>query len=477
MRFLKSAIGIVRRRFVSGKVIVLLVIAASHIDAFAYANGGIYYQGQLAVNSAWIGPAATQAALCAMNAEPAAYNPYGSSWAYVSGSLGFRNGSCYQTFRNASQNTTTEYNVSGVQQVYCGTGHYPDASNTVCTPVVTCAGYANAVAAATAYQWLKTPITCDAPDTNGFVNCHGIGPTGKNDTQQIACNGGVSGPNAGPIPAPTPSPAPAVDVNFPKCPVGSYQYTDTDGSTSCAINGITVSNTTSCGSLNYGSVNGSMVCLPANPAPTVASAAADAATSKAAAAKAAGAGTAGAQSAATGASSDAQRASDASNSLPTDSATAASAARAIAAAKQAAGYAGVPYTGPGGAMNGTASASAPAASVVVCGVPGSPKCQMDETGTPNGQGSFDGAKSDLNQAVNDHIGHLGDVTSESGKDASWGWLPVMPTGTCTPFKMGEFAAVDWCGIVPTLQQITSWMLGFLTCLSCLSMVNRAIRGA
>lgn len=111
-----------------------------------------------------------------------------------------------------------------------------------------------------------------------------------------------------------------------------------------------------------------------------------------------------------------------------------------------------------------------------CGGPGRPACKMDEAGTPDGTSAFNTAKTALDQAVSDHVGQLGNVVSDAGKDASWGWLPQLPTGNCTPFVMASLGSVDWCPIVPKLKEIMSWILGTLTALSILSMVHKTIRG-
>jgi hypothetical protein len=111
-----------------------------------------------------------------------------------------------------------------------------------------------------------------------------------------------------------------------------------------------------------------------------------------------------------------------------------------------------------------------------CGGPGRAACKIDESGTSDGSTAFNQAKTSLDQAVNDHVGRLGEVVSDANKDAGWGWMPQLPQGNCTPFTMGTLGAVDWCPIVPTLKLITSWMLGMLTALSILSMVHKTIRG-
>ncbi len=358
---------------------------------------------------------------------------------------------------------------------------YDSSVGSCVSPPPNCAGDVSAVASATRMHWIVAPITCDAIDANGNALCHGTNPqTGKPDSQNIACNGGFAGPAAGPIPAPVPSPPPQVNVDFPKCPAGSYEYVDTDGSTSCSVNGITVSSAaTPCGSVNYGSVNGTMVCLPSNPAPATAATAAAAAAALAQTAKANPA-TPAAQAAAAGAAADAQKATDAANSLPGDTATQNSAANAVASAKQAAGYAGTSYTGPGGPGNGTAPAlnlptdyNRETTQQRIAGY-------LDPTGMP---GASDVAAAmatqgtALDAAIKAHTDSLTGVVSSDGKDTSWGWLPSFPTGECTPFVMGSLPPVDWCPVVPTLKDIASWLWGLVTVLAILAMTHKAIRGS
>lgn len=364
----------------------------------------------------------------------------------------------------------------------CPSGWYTDG--TICQQQApapaTCAGDVSAVAAATRIHWIVAPITCDALDANGNALCHGTNPqTGKPDSQNIACNGGQAGPASGPVPAPVPVPPPQTNVDFPKCPSGSYEYVDTDGSSACSLNGITISNTTSCGSLNYGSVNGTMVCLPPNPAPATAAAAAAAAAAKADTAKANPA-TPAAQAAAAGAAADAQKATDAANSLPTDAPTQSSAASAVAAAKQAAGYAGVGYAGPGGPGNGTL----PDSGAKECGTPGHPKCQIDETGTPTGAGAFDAASSAMGTAMQGATDGLATVTSATGKDTSWGWMPLswVAPGQCQPLSLGTMPVInvviafDMCPALRMASELLTflWVVGTIGVI--LSMVWDTIQG-
>lgn len=284
-------------------------------------------------------------------------------------------------------------------------------------------------------------------------------------------------PDAGPSlnVKPVPTPEPPVEVDFPECAPGSYKYTDLDGHTECTTPVPPEETPQPCASGNVGTINGDLVCLPSNPAPGTAAAAAAAAQAKAAAAKAA-AGTATAEQAAKDAAIEAQRAKDASDSLPGSVAAKDSLLKAIEAAKQASGYAGQPYGGP--TASGTTSGSGSGGTgntegAKECGSPGRPKCQIDETGTPDGS---------TTKITDEQIKTLTDgrEAEMNKKQGSWGlsWNFQLPQGACQPLDMtykGKGKVVDWCPYLAKLRSMIGYFYVMLTLLGIYMSYSNAVK--
>lgn len=330
-----------------------------------------------------------------------------------------------------------------------------------------CAGYPNTAALAAADSWVREPRTFayNVGGANGVATITGgTAVAGKSYTYGIDCYGkGRIGDGDGTkLPAPTPSPAPAVDTAYPKCGVGNYLYTDETGQSTCSQN-LPDRTVSDCASKNGGYVNGKAVCLPANPAPAVAAASAATAQQKANDAVAAGRGTSGAVTAANDAATAYKRAAEAANSMPSSTPAATSAAMAYGAATQAAIAAGMSVpaplpnpgtatgTGTGGAGTGTADTGPKE-----CGTPGKPKCQIDETGTPDGKGAMDAADTALKATTTDIQTGIDSAGSDSGKSANLGgWMPVMPAGSCTDPQVrnsgsGAMESVPICDKLPPI---------------------------
>lgn len=145
-----------------------------------------------------------------------------------------------------------------------------------------------------------------------------------------------------------------------------------------------------------------------------------------------------------------------------------------------------PSTGNGGNNGGGSNASTPGGGsdgngqtneggngtgvqtveVNTCGLPGQPACRIDETGTPNGNGAFNGAKGQFDsaaQAEQEGISGAGSRTT----GLSWTYFISLPTGVCTPLDLSigprEFI-IDPCTSsgVALWRQILGWMLFVLT---------------
>lgn len=111
-------------------------------------------------------------------------------------------------------------------------------------------------------------------------------------------------------------------------------------------------------------------------------------------------------------------------------------------------------TGPG---NGTGSGSGE--DIITCGLPDTPKCKIDETGTPTGEGVDTEARAGVNEEAGKLTTKLEQVLAgEGAPDRSWGFSISFPN-TCTPFEIGTarwgFFDVDFCQWQPVIHDIMS----------------------
>ena len=376
----------------------------------------------------------------------------------------------------------------------CPSGSSYDSVTGSCEADVpnTCGGFETPeLFAENAFSPLASP-TCtwlDAQHIN--VSCSGVSKlNGRQTTWETSCRPGGNNAPGKIVPDPVPTPEPPVEVDYPDCPAGSYSYTDIDGTTSCTTPEPAEDDPKSCTSGNAGTVNGRWVCLPANPAPATASANESIAKAQADAAKAAP-GTQTAADAAKAAAIAAQKAKDAANSLPTDQATQDAAQRAIDAAKQAAGHAGVPYTGPRSVGSGTGTGGGGTGTggnnitvnVDTCGIPGKPKCQIDESGTPDGKDAFKSAGEALSGAYEDATSQFSEITKADDKDTSFGegargWFTP---GACEALNLGDMngipLVVNFCDQVAAASNVTSFIWVVSTFFGILWLVFNTMRGS
>lgn len=387
--------------------------AAAPVTGYRYGGSGAVYPTPEAACNQWVNAASFQ-----MKAVPISPTINFQCQALISG-----------TWTNVGNG------AFGIAGGICPDGSAPNTSKPTAQQCVdpapnTCRGEPSPEA------WLNksgfypvTNPTCtwmDAEHVN--ASCSGTSKSGKPTTVEIGCRNGT-----GVQPGDVPSPEPEVEVDYPECPVGSYKYTDIDGASECSTPIPEEVSPPPCTSGNVGTVNGKLVCLPANPAPDQAAVAAAEAKLQAAIAKQFPA-TPQAAEAAKKAAAEAQKAKDAANSLPSSAGAQGSAQDAINSAKQAAGYAGTGYGGPGGVGNGTGSGGGTGEGDTgpkECGTPGKPKCQIDETGTPAGVGTaLDASKTALQTAIDAIKSSANEAASDNAKDTSIGWLPNIPEGTC-----------------------------------------------
>lgn len=106
-----------------------------------------------------------------------------------------------------------------------------------------------------------------------------------------------------------------------------------------------------------------------------------------------------------------------------------------------------------------------------CGAPGQAKCSINETGTPDGKGSFDAANSGLEEGKKGWIAEI-----EKVKDLTapgWTWTFQLPSG-CTALDVPAFnLTLDVCRFQPIIHDIMSMLWAIATVMGCALMVFNA----
>lgn len=112
-----------------------------------------------------------------------------------------------------------------------------------------------------------------------------------------------------------------------------------------------------------------------------------------------------------------------------------------------------------------------------CGLPGRPACKIDETGTPNGQGAFDGVGQGVNQSRDAATSLINDAAGATGKSTGWSFTFQLPTG-CAPLLVPGFApyftSIDICGWRDQFHDLMSMVWAATTLWACIGMVGRTI---
>jgi len=112
---------------------------------------------------------------------------------------------------------------------------------------------------------------------------------------------------------------------------------------------------------------------------------------------------------------------------------------------------------PGAGGSGTGSAGTTDKPRDPCGLPGTPACRIDETGTPNGVGSYDAATTALNANKQSAIDQVNSAAGSSGKDTSWGFGFNLPSG-CSAVPMDGYGfSVNVCQWQGTIHDLMSML--------------------
>lgn len=114
--------------------------------------------------------------------------------------------------------------------------------------------------------------------------------------------------------------------------------------------------------------------------------------------------------------------------------------------------------------------------LITCGLPGTPPCKIDETGTPTGVGtSFDGSKTDLETqktATATAITGAASITAPA-----WTFSFALPTG-CAPYATGLRGFImNICPYQPIIHDLLSMVWAATTAFAMIGMVGRTIRSA
>lgn len=138
---------------------------------------------------------------------------------------------------------------------------------------------------------------------------------------------------------------------------------------------------------------------------------------------------------------------------------------------------GGPGGGPAGAAgtgkgpDGTTNKPGEGKEQAACGAPGQPKCRIDESGTPDGKGAFDGISKGADEAKKNWTDEI-DKWKERKADG-WTWTFQLPSG-CAPLAMDGYGfQIDVCRFQPVIHDIMSMVWAIATVWGCMLLVFNA----
>jgi len=130
----------------------------------------------------------------------------------------------------------------------------------------------------------------------------------------------------------------------------------------------------------------------------------------------------------------------------------------------------------GSGASTTGGGSGTGEDIITCGLPNTPKCKIDETGTPT-KGDFGSATTALNDASKAREDGLATVTSAQGKQTSWSWNLALPTG-CQPLSLNmliKTVVFDPCAYQAVFHDLMSMLWAGATLFAVFGMVGRTLR--
>lgn len=95
-----------------------------------------------------------------------------------------------------------------------------------------------------------------------------------------------------------------------------------------------------------------------------------------------------------------------------------------------------------------------------CGTPGRPKCQIDETGTPDGTGT-----EITDEQVNQYVADRTEQMEKKQEGWDFGWTLDLPQGACQPWTVGARGlsmTFDWCPYLEQMRALLGWFYMMIT---------------
>jgi hypothetical protein len=126
---------------------------------------------------------------------------------------------------------------------------------------------------------------------------------------------------------------------------------------------------------------------------------------------------------------------------------------------------------PGAVTDGTTTTgSAPKEEIITCGLPSTPPCKIDETGTPS---SANIPTAQVDAAKGSALGKITELGTVQAP--AWTWSFALPTG-CQAMTVGPFAGrsvtVDLCAYQSMIHDLASLIWAAFTIWACVGMVGR-----
>lgn len=118
----------------------------------------------------------------------------------------------------------------------------------------------------------------------------------------------------------------------------------------------------------------------------------------------------------------------------------------------------------------------PASAPITCGLPGTPPCKIDETGTKTGaETTYDSSKTAIDTAKTSAETNIGSAASIGAP--SWSFAFQLPTG-CAPYVTGiKGVVLNVCQYQSTIHGLLSLIWAAATAFGLIGMVGRTIREA
>jgi hypothetical protein len=124
--------------------------------------------------------------------------------------------------------------------------------------------------------------------------------------------------------------------------------------------------------------------------------------------------------------------------------------------------------------------------VETCGLPDTPKCRIDETGTPEWQTPATPSTDNVPQALKDADAQKRQEVENSITAPTWGFLGTPPLTTCTPYQFPSVRVgsvdqaipeVNPCGVVDGVRGFMAYLWALAGAWLCISMVRQTMNAS